>query len=120
MYQNRNTTYVSRRRQSSSARTYSRNTNIARFEPSVKIGKTMMWLFVAGIFSTMFMIYLQNATKSNAYGSEIQEIDERIAESQQIKSDLEVENARLTSLNAIENSEVAQKMVKPNSINYAE
>lgn len=80
----------------------------------------MSILLIVGVFASLGLMYLQNMNKPNVYGAEIQEIDERIAESERIKSDLEVENARLTSLNSIENSQVAQKMVKPASVNYAE
>lgn len=57
---------------------------------------------------------------STSYGSEIQEQDTEIAELQVKIGDLEVENARLTSLNSISNSEVAKNMKTPTVINYAE
>ena len=120
MYQNRNTVYTSQRRRSTSTRTYNRNSNVARFKPSEKLGPVMGGLMVAGIFGSMGMIYLQNATKPNTYGKELQEIDAQILENELIRADLEVENARLTSLNSIKSSEVAQKMTKPASVSYAE
>lgn len=119
MYQNRNTIYTSRRRQTAS-RNYGRNSNIAGFQYDAKIGPFVGVLLVAGIFSSMGLMYLQSASQPNSYSSEIQEIDEKIAESERVRSDLEVENARLTSLNSIQNSEVAQKMTQPASIKYAE
>lgn len=120
MYQNRNTVYTSRRRQTVSSRNYSRNSNVAKFKPDVELGPVMTILVVVGIFGTMGLTYLQNANRPNSYGTEIQEIDDKIAESERVRSDLEVENARLTSLNSIRNSEVAQKMTKPASVSYAE
>ena len=36
------------------------------------------------------------------------------------KSDLEVENARLTALESIENSSVAKEMTTPETVNYAD
>ena len=43
-----------------------------------------------------------------------------IAELENKKSDLEVENARLTALESIENSSVAKEMTTPETVNYAD
>ena len=66
------------------------------------------------------LIYVSNATQSTSYGSEIQKQDAEISALEVKISDLEVENARLTSLNSIRDSEVAKTMTAPTSVNYAE
>lgn len=118
---NTNTSYTSRRRQNlTSTRSYARNANITIFEPSKKIGVVSRILMFAGFFVLLGLIYVGNATQSTTYGSEIQKQDAEIAELEVKISDLEVESARLTSLNSIANSEVAKNMKNPTSINYAE
>lgn len=74
----------------------------------------------AGFFVLLGLFYVGNATRSTAYGAEIQKQDSAIADLEVKKSDLEVENARLNSLNSISNSEVAKKMTTPKSVSYAE
>ena len=66
------------------------------------------------------LVYVSNATQSTSYGSEIQKQDAEISALEVKISDLEVENARLTSLNSIRDSEVAKTMTTPTSVNYAE
>ena len=51
---------------------------------------------------------------------ERQKIDAEIAELESRKADLEVENARLTALETIECSSVAQEITTPESINYVD
>ena len=77
-------------------------------------------LMFAGFFVLLGLIYVSNATQSTSYGSEIQKQDAEISALEVKISDLEVENARLTSLNSIRNSEVAKTMTAPTSVNYAE
>jgi hypothetical protein len=66
------------------------------------------------------LIYLTQTTKPVGYGYEAQKIDAKIAELESRKADLEVENARLTALETIEGSSVAQEMTTPESINYVD
>ena len=77
-------------------------------------------LMFAGFFVLLGLVYVSNATQSTSYGSEIQKQDAEISALEVKISDLEVENARLTSLNSIRDSEVAKTMTTPTSVNYAE
>lgn len=118
---NKNTVYTSRRRQNlANSRSYGRNANITIFEPTKKLGMVSRILMFAGFFVLLGLIYVSNATMSTSYGGEIQEQDAEIAELQVRIGDLEVENARLTSLSSISNSDVAKAMVEPKVVNYAE
>lgn len=118
---NQKTVYTSRRRQNSAnTRSYGRNSNIAMFQPSKKMGIVSRTLMFVGIVAILGLIYLSNATKHTTFSSEIQEIDGQISSIETKKNDLEVENARLTSLKTIENSSVAKNLTTPNSTIYAE
>lgn len=118
---NTNTVYTSRRRHNvTTSRSYGRNANITIFEPSKKLGMVSRILMFAGFFVLLGLIYVGNATQSTSYGSEIQKQDAEISALEVKISDLEVENARLTSLNSIRGGEVAKTMTAPTSVNYAE
>ena len=118
---NTNKKYTSRRRQSTvSSRSYGRNANITIFEPSKKLGVVSRVLMFAGFYVLLGLIYVGNATQSSTYGNSIQKQDNEISELQTKISDLEVESARLTSLNSIEKTDVAKNMTTPASVSYAE
>ena len=118
---NSNITYTSRRRQNpTSSRSYGRNANITIFEPTKKLGMISRILMFAGFFVLLGLIYLGNATRSTAYGTQIQAQDSENADLQVKIGDLEVENARLTSLGSIANSDVAKAMTTTSTVNYAE
>ena len=118
---NTNKKYTSRRRQSAvSSRSYGRNANITIFEPSKKLGVVSRVLMFAGFFVLLGLIYVGNATQSSTYGNNIQKQDNEISELQTKISDLEVESARLTSLNSVEKTDVAKNMTTPASGSYAE
>ncbi len=115
-----NTNYVSRRRQTQvSSRSYGRNNNIAIFQPTAKLGAVTQFLMLGVLIAVLGIIFLMNSSKPALYGNEIQQIDSKISDLETKKADLEVENARLTALSNIENSEVAKKMTTPGSVSYA-
>ena len=64
------------------------------------------------------LIYLTQATRTTGYDYQAQEIDNQIAELSDQKSDLEVENARLTALQTVKNSSVAAALSAPASTDY--
>lgn len=116
----RETVYVSRRRRNTTSNySYGRNNNLAIFEPAKKMGITSTVVLFVMIFASLGLFYLHNATRPAVYGEEMQKIDSDIADLQSKKTDLEVENARLTALNSIGNSNVAKEMTQPTNINYA-
>ena len=71
------------------------------------------------LIAVLGIIFLMNSSKPALYGNEIQQIDSKISDLETKKADLEVENARLTALSNIENSEVAKKMTTPAAVSYA-
>jgi hypothetical protein len=64
------------------------------------------------------LIYLTQATRATGYDYEAQKIDTKIADLTSQKTDLEVENARLTALETVRNSTVAREMTSPAATDY--
>ena len=125
MYKNQSRTqnYTSRRQANwapSRTQSYGRNQNLAMFQPSVKLGPIAHTILVALMILVLGLIYLTQTTKPVGYGYEAQKIDAETGEVESRKADLEVENARLTALETIEGSSVAQEMTTPESINYVD
>lgn len=106
--------YVNRRQQQN----WSRNQNTTRFQSSVKLGPVAHTVLVALMIIVLGLIYVTQATKTTGYDYEAQKIDSQIAELNDQKAELEIENARLTALETIKSSSVAKEMTTPVSTQY--
>lgn len=70
------------------------------------------------MITVLGLIYLTQATRATSYDYEAQKIDDKIADLSTQKTDLEVENARLTALENVQSSSVARNMTQPSETNY--
>lgn len=113
-YQN-STYYTSRRQQN-----WSRNQNTTRFVSAVKLGPVAHTVIIALMITVLGLIYLTQATRATSYDYEAQKVDSQIANLNEQKSDLEIENARLTALETVKNSTVAREMTTASNTQYAQ
>lgn len=97
---------------------WSRNQNTVGFASPVKLGPVTHTVLVALMITVLGLIYLTQATRATGYDYEAQKIDSKIAELTNQKTDLEVENARLTALDNVQNSSVARAMTTPEKTDY--
>lgn len=111
-----NTSYYVNRRQQN----WSRNQNTTRFQSAVKLGPVTHTILVGLMIVVLGLIYVTQATRTTGYDYEAQKIDSQIADYTQQKSELEVENARLTALETIKNSSVAKQMTTASSTQYVQ
>ncbi len=109
----RTSQYSSRRQQN-----WSRNQNTVAFVSAVKLGPVAHTVLVALMITVLGLIYLTQATRATGYDYEAQKIDSQIADLSTKKSDLEVENARLTALETVKNSSVAREMTPASGTDY--
>lgn len=107
------TTTYNRRRQN-----WNRNQNTVAFASSVKLGPVTHTVLIALMITVLGLIYLTQATKATSYDYEAQALESKIAELSEEKTDLEVENARLTALSSVRDSSVARAMVEPEAPSY--
>ena len=112
-YYPRTAEFTSRRQQN-----WSRNQNTVAFVSSVKLGPVAHTVLVALMITVLGLIYLTQATRATSYDYQSQKIDSQIADLSNQKSDLEIENARLTSLETVKNSTVATTLKAPVSTQY--
>lgn len=116
-YQTTQQLYATRRRPQNSG--WSRNQNTVAFVSSVKLGPVAHTALVALMITVLGLVYLTQATRATGFDYEAQKVDSQIAELSTKKSDLEVENARLTALETVQNSNVAKAMTTTSSTSYA-
>lgn len=104
----RNQTFTTRRGNTTTF-AYGRNQNTVRH--TVKgLGKISQGVIVGMMVLGLGMIYVMQGTQATNYDYALSEIETEIAELQSEKEDLAVEQARLTSIAAAENSQVATTM----------
>ena len=113
MSYHQSTYYTSRRQQN-----WSRGQNTTRFVSAVKLGPVAHTVIVALMITILGLIYLTQATRATGYDYESQKIDSQIADLNEQKSDLQIENARLTALETVKNSSVAREMTTANNPEY--
>ena len=85
---------------------------------AVKLGPVAHTVLVALMITVLGLVYLTQATRATGYDYEAQKIDSQIADLETKKGDLEVENARLTALENVQNSNVAKAMAPPAATDY--
>ena len=111
-------TYVSKRNVATSTSTWSRNFNTVRHTQK-NLGPVAYAILMGSIVLMFGLIYVSQSTRATSYDYELSAIDSEISELQAKKEDLAVEKARLTSIAASENSEVASAMEQAGVGGYA-
>ncbi|MGI6612390.1 MAG: hypothetical protein ACOX0Z_02350 [Candidatus Nanosyncoccaceae bacterium] len=109
-------TYISKRRASNY--NYGRNQNISAYESAIKLGPITSTLMIGLMVTVLGLIYLTQATRVTSYDYQLSQIDAKIAELSSQKSNLEIEKARLTSIQTLTGSTVAQNMTPSSSVDY--
>ncbi len=116
----RDQTYITRRNgNASTATTWTRNRNTVRHQHK-SLGSVSHAMIVGLLVLIVGLIYVAQGTKATNYDYELSEIETEIVDLQSKKEDLAVEKARLTSIAAAENSEVAVAMEDAAPAGYAE
>ena len=96
-----------------------RNQNSVAFASNIKLGPVTHTVLVALMITVLGLIYLTQATRATGYDYQANKLNNQIAQLNNQKEDLAVENARLAALNNIQNSSVASTMTPPSTTNYA-
>ena len=108
------TTQFNSRRQTN----WQRNQNTVAFASAVKLGPITHTVLVALMITVLGLIYLTQATRASGYDYTASEVQGKISALSDQKRELEVENARLTALQAVQNSSVAKNMTTPTDVQH--
>ena len=95
---------------------WSRNQNTVAFASNVKLGPVTHTVLVALMITVLGLIYLTQATRVSGYDYAANAISDKISSLTEQKDNLEVENARLTALQTVKNSNVAKAMTAPTDV----
>lgn len=91
---------------------FGRNQNTARFKSDARtlgpVSNTIMLIILACLLG---LLYLTQVTKTNAYGYQINELQQQQSQLKDENAELQVSAARLQALDKVKNSEVSKSMV---------
>lgn len=91
---------------------WNRNQNTTRFKTERKgIGPVSNTIILVVLACLLGLLYLTQVTKTNAYGYQINELQQTQSTLQQEHQELEVASARLQSVERVKNSDVAKGLV---------
>ena len=89
-----------------------RNQNAVSFRTSERtLGPISNTIILVVLACLLGLLYLTQVTKTNAYGYQINSLQQKQASLKSEHDDLEVASARLQSLNRVKNSAVAKSLV---------
>lgn len=96
-----------------------RNQNLYRTKTDMKLGPVSATVVVVAAISVLALLYLTQVTKVGVLGYQVSDLQRQRAEAVSNKQELEVEAARLTSIQSIQKSGTVQKMVASSQVSYA-
>jgi hypothetical protein len=90
-----------------------RNQNVVSFSPDRvrRLGPISNTIILIVLVCTLGLLYLTQVTKTNAYGYQINGLQEKQAQLKSEHDNLELASARLQSLNRVQHSQVATSLV---------
>lgn len=91
--------------------TIRRNQNLHRHQEAVMIGPISAAFTMLAVLVLLALLYLSQITKTNVFGLRVSNLNKERLELVQQKQNLEIEAARLQSIQHIQNSPVASTMV---------
>lgn len=96
-----------------------RNQNLYRQKAELKLGPISSGAVIVAIVAVLALLYLNAITKTSVFGYQVTQLQAQRTQAQAAKQELEVEAARLTSIQEIQNSKSVQQLVPTTQVTYA-
>lgn len=96
-----------------------RNQNLYRTKSEMKLGPVSATVVVVAAISVLALLYLTQVTKVGVLGYQVSDLQKQRAQAVADKQELEVEAARLTSIQQIQSSGTVKNMVPSSQVSYA-
>lgn len=96
-----------------------RNQNLYRTKAEMKLGPVSATVVVVAAISVLALLYLTQVTKVGVLGYQVSDLQKQRAQAVADKQELEVEAARLTSIQQVKGSGAVKGMVPSSQVSYA-
>ena len=96
-----------------------RNQNLTRSQAQMQLGPVSVGFLTVACVVVLALLYLTQITKTSIYGYRLSDLQRKQAQVVAGKQELEVEAARLNSVQRIQNSPAAARLVPESQVTYA-
>jgi hypothetical protein len=96
-----------------------RNQNLYRNQANLQLGPVSVSFVMVAMVCVLALLYLTQITKTSVYGYKVTELSKQRNQILASKQALEVEAARLQSIQKIEQSNTVAQMVPEQNVKYA-
>jgi hypothetical protein len=96
-----------------------RNQNLYRNKAEIKLGPVSASLVMVAVVVVLALLYLNQITKQSVFGYQVSDLERQRNQAVAAKQELEVEAARLTSIQHIQSSKAVAKLVPTTEVTYA-
>jgi hypothetical protein len=100
--------------------TMRRNQNLYRSKSELKLGPISSGFVIIAIVAILALLYLNAITKTSVFGYQLSQLQTQHSAVISANQELEVEAARLTSIEQIQNSKAVQGLVPTTQVTYAQ
>ncbi len=96
-----------------------RNQNLYRSKSDLHLGPVSSSVVMVAVVAVLALLYLTQITKTSVFGYQLTELQTQRTQAVSAKQELEVEAARLTSIQQIQNSKAVSGLVPTGQVSYA-
>jgi hypothetical protein len=97
-----------------------RNQNLYRSKATLKLGPISSGFVIIAIITVLALLYLNAITKTSVFGYQVTQMQQQKTQAVAAKQELEVEAARLTSIQQVQKSQAVKGMVATTQVTYAQ
>lgn len=96
-----------------------RNQNLSRSQAEIKLGPASSGFVIVAIIALLALLYLNAITKTSEFGYQVTQLQQQQTTAIAQNQELQVEAARLTSIQAIQGSNAVKSLVPTTQVTYA-
>ncbi len=96
-----------------------RNQNLYRNKADMKLGPVSASIVMVAVVAVLALLYLNQITKQSVFGYQVSDLQRQKNQASAAKQELEVEAARLTSIQQIQSSKSVSTLVPTTQVTYA-
>ncbi len=96
-----------------------RNQNLYRSQAELKLGPISSGFVIVAIIAVLALLYLNAITKTSVFGYQLTQLQTQQQAAVSANQELEVQAARLTSIQNLQSSKAVQGLVPTTQVTYA-
>lgn len=95
-----------------------RNQNLYRNKAQFQLGPVSASMVMVAVVAALALLYLSQITKTSVFGYQVTDLQKQRVKAMVVKQELEVEAARLSSIQQIQSSKAVSTLVPTTQVTY--